>query len=108
MKAKVTQSFVGRRDDATVSETFKEGDIVEGDLATVAVAMKNAEEIKAKDAEKIEKAQTKVNELRQAHTDAVAAHAAAVGDAKATEQTKVDAAKAALDKAEADLAKLTD
>jgi len=108
MKAKVTKSFVGRRDDATVSETFKEGDIVEGELATVAVGLKTAEEIKPRDAAKIDKAQTKLDAVRQAHADAVAAHDAAAGDAKAAEQKKVDAAKKALDDAEADLAKLTD
>lgn len=45
MKAKVTKAFPGVRDGQIYPERFKPGDIVEGDLAEVAVEQKWAERI---------------------------------------------------------------
>ncbi len=54
MKAKVVKKFDGKPDKEIYPRTFNEGDIVEGDLARVAVAQKWAVEVVAKP-EKVEK-----------------------------------------------------
>ncbi len=46
MKAKVTKAFPGRPDDGAHTKNFVVGDIVEGDLARVAVANKWAEPVR--------------------------------------------------------------
>ncbi|WP_157866136.1 hypothetical protein [Mesorhizobium japonicum] len=43
MKAIVTKSFIGRRDDRAESETFAVGSEIDGELAESAVNQKNAE-----------------------------------------------------------------
>lgn len=45
MKAKVKQAFPGRPDNEVRTRTIEAGEIIEGDLATVAVREKWAEEV---------------------------------------------------------------
>lgn len=52
MKAKVTKEFPGLVDGAAVVRTIKEGEIISGELAKVAVREKWAEEISGKQAAK--------------------------------------------------------
>lgn len=51
MRAKVTKSFPGVKDGEVYPKIQNEGDIIEGDLARVAVAEKWAVEVDASDAE---------------------------------------------------------
>lgn len=48
MKAKVTTAFPGRPDNEIRTRTIAEGEIIEGDLAEVAVREKWATEVKDK------------------------------------------------------------
>lgn len=52
MKAKVTKEFAGRPDGEVLTRTLTEGEIIEGDLAEVAIGLgwaKPAEEASAKE-----------------------------------------------------------
>ncbi|OJU12749.1 MAG: hypothetical protein BGN85_08780 [Alphaproteobacteria bacterium 64-11] len=86
MQAKVIREFKGRQDHEAVTRTFRKDDIIEGELATVAVREKWAIEIKP------ERAETR----REA--DDAAARAAA--EAKAKDEADKKAAEDAAKKAE--------
>lgn len=45
MKAKVTKAFPGRPDDEVMTRTIQENEIIDGDLADVAVANKWASRV---------------------------------------------------------------
>lgn len=64
MRATVTQSFVGRRDHLFETETLKVGDLIEGELAAVAV-----EQGWAKDEGKAGKTKAKSEKADSAQTD---------------------------------------
>jgi len=59
MKAKVTKEFNGRPDNEALTQPFKVGDIVEGDLARVAIDNKWAEEYKEEPTKKSDDAKKK-------------------------------------------------
>lgn len=106
MKAKVTEEFRGRRDDAPQVELIKVGEIVEGELAKVAVDQKWAAEIDEVKEAKIAQAREGLNTANAALTAATAKLDGAAEADKAAALKEVDAAKADVDAANKALAKL--
>jgi len=104
MKAKVKVAFRGRRDNAPQVETLNEGDIIEGDLAEVAVREKWAVEINPA---KLDAAEEKLSAARSALADAEDKLAKADDAGKANALKAVDDARAAVAKAEAAVEKLS-
>lgn len=104
MRAKVTASFRGRRDNAPQVETFNEGDIIDGNLAEVAVREEWAMEINSA---KLDAAEEKLSAARSALADAEDRLAKADDAGKVDAQKAVDVARAAVTKAEAAVEKLS-
>lgn len=104
MKAKVKISFRGRRDNGAQVETFSDGDIVEGNLAEVAVREKWAVELNPA---KLDAAQEKLSAARAALADAEDKLAKAADPDKAEAQKALDSARDTLTKAEAAVEKLS-
>lgn len=68
-KAKVTTAFPGVKDEEVYPTNFKVGDVVEGELAKVAVENKWAEPVSEKEAEKLKAAADKNNETDEEKTE---------------------------------------
>lgn len=104
MKAKVKIPFRGRPDNAPQVETLNEGDVIEGDLAAVAVREGWAVEINPA---KLDAAKEKLSAARNALADAEDTLGKADDAGKPDAQKAVDTAHAAVTKAEAALEKLS-
>ena len=111
MKAKVTHEFRGCRDGDPIVRTIAVGDIVEGDLAAVAVREKWADELTDDDDDtaeiKLLKAQQAVDAAQAAFDGTKVALDAAEEAKKPAAQKKYDAAEIKLKAAQAKLEKLT-
>lgn len=107
MKAKVIKPFRGRRDGSGVVEHFQKGDLIDGDLAVVAVREKWAAEFSEAKEAKIIAATDALAAARQKHSDLVSAIESASADKKAEAEAAASAAKGEVDEAQAALDKLT-